>query len=75
MLLMLFDDCNFWYGKEFYDFMFNELFVYNNDNQVDLIESKDLKKLSGYRKQYEDLNHVKNETRTNKIVQEMEIEI
>ena len=73
--IVAYDDCNFWYGKEFYDFMFNELFVYNNDNQVDLIESKDLKKLSGYRKQYEDLDNVKNGTQTNKIVREMEMEI
>ena len=73
--IVAYDDCNFWYGKEFYDFMFNELFVYNNDNQVDLIESKDLKKLSEYKKQYEDLDNVKNGTQTNKIVQEMEIEI
>lgn len=73
--IVAYDDCNFWYGKEFYDFMFNELFVYNNDNQVDLIESKDLKKLNKYRKQYEENNIKENKNQTNKIVQEIEIEI
>ena len=73
--IVAYDDCNFWYGKEFYDFMFNELFVYNNDNQIDLIESKDLKKLNKYRKQYEENNIKENKNQTNKIVQEIEIEI
>ena len=55
--------------------MFNELFVYNNDNQIDLIESKDLKKLNKYRNQYEENNIKENKNQTNKTVQEIEIEI
>ena len=47
-----YDDCNFWYGEEFYDFIFNELFVYNNDDKVELVKDNDLKKLKEYSKKY-----------------------
>lgn len=62
--LVAFDDSNYWKNKEFYDFMFNELFVYNHDGKVELIDDSEYKKLEEYRKQYDE--------KTNEI--EMEIE-
>lgn len=62
--LLAFDDSNYWKNKEFYDFMFNELFVYNSYGKVELIADSDYQKLEDYRKQYEE--------KTNEI--EMEIE-
>lgn len=62
--LVAFDDSNYWKNKEFYDFMFNELFVYNHDGEVELIDDSEYKKLEEYRKQYDE--------KTNEI--EMEIE-
>jgi len=47
------DDSNEWIGKEFYDFIFNDLFVYNEDDTVDLIDNIDLDRLKEYRKKYE----------------------
>ena len=47
------DDDNVWYGKEFYDFLFDELFVYNEDDEVDLIDKEDLERLKEYRKKYD----------------------
>lgn len=64
--LVAYDDCNFWYGKEFYDFMFNELFVYNND-KVDLISDIDFLKLKDYQKEYEQ--------EISKVEKEMEMEV
>ena len=62
--LLAFDDSNYWKNKEFYDFMFNELFVYNSYGKVELIDDSEYKKLEEYRKQYDE--------KTNEI--EMEIE-
>jgi len=64
--LLAFDDTNFWKDKEFYDFMFNELFVYNRDGKVELLDETDYKKLEEYRKNYED--------KTNEIEKEIEYE-
>ena len=64
--LIAFDDVNYWKGKDFYDFMFKELFVYNREGKVELIEDSDYKKLEGYRKQYEE--------KTNEIEKEIEYE-
>ena len=44
--------------------MFNELFVYNRDGKVELIDEADYKKLEEYRKQYDE--------KTNEIEREME---
>lgn len=41
-----------WYGKEFYDFLFDEVFVYE-DNIPDLIENKDYIRLKEYAYKYE----------------------
>lgn len=49
--IVLHDDDNVWIGKEVYNFMFNELFVYNN-GKVDLISDEKIKQLNEYRKKY-----------------------
>lgn len=64
--LIAFDDVNYWKGKDFYDFMFKELFVYNREGKVELIDDSDFKRLEGYRKQYEE--------KTNEIEKEIEYE-
>ena len=64
--LIAFDDVNYWKGKDFYDFMFKELFVYNREGKVELIDDSDYKRLEGYRKQYEE--------KTNEIEKEIEYE-
>ena len=46
------EDNNVWVGKEFYDFLFNELFVYNSDNKVDLISESDFERLNNYYNKY-----------------------
>ena len=46
------DDEVIWYGKEFYDFLFDEVFVYE-DNIPDLIENKDYIRLKEYAYKYE----------------------
>lgn len=46
------DDGNVWVGKEFYDFLFNDLFNYNEDGTVSLIDNNDLERLKEYRKKY-----------------------
>lgn len=51
--LVAIDDENMWYGKEFYNFLFEDLFNYNEDGTVDLIDDKDLERLKEYRKKYE----------------------
>ena len=53
-------------GKDFYDFMFKELFVYNREGKVELIDDSDYKRLEGYRKQYEE--------KANEIEKEIEYE-
>ena len=52
--LVAFDDSNYWKNKEFYDFMFNELFVYNQDGKVELISEEDYKTLEKFRDNYSD---------------------
>jgi len=52
--LLAFDNSNYWKNKEFYDFMFNELFVYNHDGKVELISEEDYKKLEKFRDNYTD---------------------
>ena len=47
------DDGNVWEGKEFYDFLFNDLFDYNDSGTVDLIDNKDFERLKEYRKKYD----------------------
>lgn len=47
------DDENVWFGEEFYKFLFDELFDYNDDGTVELIDNKDLERLKEYRKKYE----------------------
>lgn len=51
--LIAMDDDNIWQNKEFYDFLFDELFIYNKDEKVELIADDDLEKLESYRKNYE----------------------
>lgn len=50
--LIAMDDEVVWYGKEFYDFLFDEVFVYE-DNIPDLIEDKDYIRLKEYAYKYE----------------------
>ena len=50
--LIAMDDEVVWYGKEFYDFLFDEVFVYE-DNIPDLIEKKDYIRLKEYAYKYE----------------------
>lgn len=51
--LVAMDDENAWFGEEFYKFLFDELFDYNDNGTVDLIDNKDLERLKEYRKKYE----------------------
>lgn len=60
-ILVAYDDQNIWTGKEFYDFMFNELFVYNNEDKVDLINDEDFNQLKKYKEQYEEKTQKKDE--------------
>lgn len=43
---------NQWEDKQFYDFLFNEVFNYNDNGTVDLIDDEDFEKLTEYRKEY-----------------------
>ena len=43
---------NQWEDKQFYDFLFNEVFNYNDNGTVDLIDNNDFEKLTEYRKKY-----------------------
>lgn len=56
------DDSNVWVGKEFYDFLYNEVFVFNEKGTLDLIANEDLKKLDEFRRKYEiDYENIKTE--------------
>lgn len=56
------DDSNVWVGKEFYDFLYNEVFVFNEEGTLDLVADEDLKKLDEFRKKYEvDKENIKSE--------------
>ncbi len=37
------DDSNVWVGKEFYDFLYNEVFNFNDNGTLDLVVDEDLK--------------------------------
>ncbi len=50
--IVAYDDDNEWVGKELYDFLFDEVFVYNEDGKVDLLSDEDFERLKNYRKQY-----------------------
>ena len=43
---------NQWEDKQFYDFLFNEVFNYNDNGTVELIDDEDFEKLTEYRKKY-----------------------
>lgn len=47
------DADNVWKGKAFYDFLFNEVFVYEDAEEAKLIGQEKFKKLVEYRKKYE----------------------
>lgn len=59
------DDENAWYGKAFYDFLFNDLFVYNDNGTVDLIDNRDFERLKEYQKKY-DIEESKDDVLTEK---------
>lgn len=44
------DDDKVWKGKEFYDFLYDEVFVYNSHGMVDLLTKEELRHLDDYRK-------------------------
>ena len=46
------DSNNVWEGEEFYSFLFNELFEYNEDGSVSNVDDNDLRRLEEYRKKY-----------------------
>lgn len=48
-----YDDENEWVGKELYDFLFNQLFEYNDDGTVKLVDKNDIERLKEYQKKYE----------------------
>lgn len=47
------DEDNKWNGKEFYDFLYDEVFVYNSHGTVDLLTREELRHLDEYRKKYD----------------------
>ena len=51
--LIAMDDDNIWYGKEFYKFMFDEVFNYDNNNIPTLLNEEDFNKLKEYASKYE----------------------
>ncbi|MDO5571853.1 MAG: SNF2-related protein [Bacteroidales bacterium] len=55
------DDDNTWKGKELYDFLYNDLFVYNDDGKVDLIDDNDFQILNEYRKKYGTPKEIEND--------------
>lgn len=46
------DNNNVWEGEEFYSFLFNEVFEYNEDGSVSHVDDNDLRRLEEYRKKY-----------------------
>ena len=52
--ISMWNDDNTWEGKEVYDFILDELLVYNEDGTADLVDNTDLKRLQEYRQKYED---------------------
>ncbi|MBQ6324328.1 MAG: hypothetical protein IJI22_05810 [Bacilli bacterium] len=51
--IIAYDEDNKWKGKEFYDFLYDEVFVYNSHGMVDLLTREELRHLDEYRKKYE----------------------
>lgn len=51
--IIAYDEDNKWEGKEFYDFLYDEVFVYNSHGMVDLLIRDELRHLDEYRKKYE----------------------
>ena len=51
--LIAMDDENIWYGKEFYKFIFDEVFNYDSDNIPTLLNEEDYNKLKEYASKYE----------------------
>ena len=47
------DDDNRWIGKEFYDFVLDEVLVYQEDGSVNLLTNEELNKIRKYAKKYE----------------------
>ena len=67
------DDEYVWFGEEFYKFLFDELFNYNEDGTVNLIDNRDLARLKEYRKKYN--NQSENITRfLDNIIEKVHIE-
>ena len=56
-----YDDENEWVGKELYDFLFNQLFEYNDDGTVKLVDKNDIERLKEYQKKYEVVEKQKEE--------------
>ena len=52
--ITMWDDEREWEGKEVFDFIFDEILVYNEDDTVNLVDNNDLKKLQEYRQKYEE---------------------
>ena len=50
--LVAFDDKNYWVDKDFYDFIFDELFVYNREGEIESIDKSCYQKLLGYKEKY-----------------------
>lgn len=50
--LVAIDDENYWKGIEIYDFLFDELFVINENGTIDLVSNKELIDLKKYRQKY-----------------------
>lgn len=51
--LLAMDDENIWHSSEFYKFLFDEVFTYNN-NIPNLVEEKDYQRLKKYASKYKD---------------------
>lgn len=51
--IVAYDEDNKWKGKEFYDFLYDEVFVYNSHGMVDLLTREELRYLDEYRKKYD----------------------
>ena len=56
-----YDDENEWVGEELYDFLFNQLFEYNDDGTVKLVDKNDIERLKEYQKKYEVVEKQKEE--------------
>lgn len=51
--IVAYDEDNKWKGKELYDFLYDEVFVYNSHGMVDLLTREELRHLDEYRKKYD----------------------